>query len=93
MGFGAGNGMRLLRYDAGSVHGASVSYDQKPYRRILMETYGASVHSSPTRRTHAGRAILKQHPDHPGTLGVAISEAVEMAASPTVKASTAWARS
>ena len=63
------------------VYMVRVSYDQKPYRRILMETYGAVVHSSPTRRTHAGRAILEQNPEHPGSLGVAISEAVEVAAS------------
>ena len=63
------------------VYMVRVSYDQKPYRRILMATYGAVVHSSPTRHTHAGRAILERNPDHPGSLGVAISEAVEMAAS------------
>jgi tryptophan synthase beta chain len=62
------------------VYMVRVSYDQKPYRRILMETYGAKVHSSPTRHTHAGKAILDANPDHPGSLGVAISEAVEMAA-------------
>jgi tryptophan synthase beta chain len=61
------------------VYMVRVSYDQKPYRRILMETYGAKVHSSPTRHTHAGKAILDANPDHPGSLGVAISEAVEMA--------------
>jgi tryptophan synthase beta chain len=63
------------------VYMVRVSYDQKPYRRILMETYGAKVHSSPTRRTHAGRAVLDENPDHPGSLGLAISEAVEIAAS------------
>jgi tryptophan synthase beta chain len=63
------------------VYMVRVSYDQKPYRRILMETYGARVHSSPTRRTHAGRTILEENPDHPGSLGIAISEAVEIAAS------------
>ena len=62
------------------VYMVRVSYDQKPYRRILMETYGARVHSSPTRRTQAGRAVLEENPDHPGSLGIAISEAVEMAA-------------
>jgi tryptophan synthase beta chain len=62
------------------VYMVRVSYDQKPYRRILMETYGAKVHSSPTRLTHAGKAILDANPDHPGSLGIAISEAVEMAA-------------
>src|SRR5512136_3120982 len=57
-----------------------VSYVQKPYRRILMETYGATVHASPTDLTNAGRQVLAQHPDSPGSLGIAISEAVEVAA-------------
>ena len=56
------------------------SYDQKPYRRLMMETYGASVHPSPSELTASGRAILAAHPDSPGSLGIAISEAVEMAA-------------
>jgi tryptophan synthase beta chain len=63
------------------VYMVRVSYDQKPYRRIIMETYGAKVHSSPTRHTQAGKAILEANPDHPGSLGIAISEAVEVAAS------------
>ncbi len=57
-----------------------VSYDQKPYRRALMETFGAAVHASPSPLTNAGRAILEQHPDSAGSLGIAISEAVEVAA-------------
>ncbi|MGC1282420.1 MAG: TrpB-like pyridoxal phosphate-dependent enzyme, partial [Streptosporangiaceae bacterium] len=57
------------------------SYDQKPYRKLLMETYGAKVHPSPSKVTNAGRAVLAAHPDSPGSLGIAISEAVEMAAS------------
>ena len=57
-----------------------VSYDQKPYRRALMETYGASCTPSPSNETQAGRAILAQRADHPGSLGIAISEAVEIAA-------------
>ena len=57
-----------------------VSYDQKPYRRALMETYGASCTPSPSDETQAGRAILAQRADHPGSLGIAISEAVEIAA-------------
>jgi tryptophan synthase beta chain len=56
------------------------SYDQKPYRRIMMETFGAVVHPSPSTLTEAGRAILEQHPDSTGSLGIAISEAVEVAA-------------
>jgi tryptophan synthase beta chain len=57
-----------------------VSYDQKPYRRALMETYGARCIPSPSMETQSGRAILAQRPDHPGSLGIAISEAVEVAA-------------
>jgi tryptophan synthase beta chain len=57
-----------------------VSYDQKPYRRALMETYGARCIPSPSTETQAGRAILAQRADHPGSLGIAISEAVETAA-------------
>jgi tryptophan synthase beta chain len=56
------------------------SYDQKPYRRMLMQTYGATVHPSPSDMTNAGRAVLAEHPDSTGSLGIAISEAVEMAA-------------
>jgi tryptophan synthase beta chain len=54
-----------------------VSYNQKPYRRIMMETYGADVHASPSDKTESGRKILKQDPNNPGSLGIAISEAVE----------------
>src|SRR5687768_17255658 len=60
-----------------TVYMVRVSYDQKPYRRIMMETYGAEVHASPTDLTHAGSNILEEHPDSPGSLGIAISEAVE----------------
>lgn len=56
-----------------------VSYDQKPYRRALMETYGAQCHASPSPLTKAGRDILAQFPDTNGSLGIAISEAVEVA--------------
>jgi tryptophan synthase beta chain len=57
-----------------------VSYDQKPYRRSLMETYGAKCVASPSSETQSGRAILAKDPKHPGSLGIAISEAVEVAA-------------
>jgi tryptophan synthase beta chain len=57
-----------------------VSYDQKPYRRALMETYGARCVPSPSMETRSGRAILEKRADHPGSLGIAISEAVEVAA-------------
>jgi tryptophan synthase beta chain len=62
------------------VYMVKVSYQQKPYRRFLMETFGAQVFASPTDRTNAGRAILAENPDSPGSLGIAISEAVEVAA-------------
>src|SRR5690606_22011867 len=58
-----------------------ISYQQKPYRRSLMQVWGAEVIPSPSPRTQAGRAILEQDPDSPGSLGIAISEAVEDAAS------------
>jgi tryptophan synthase beta chain len=57
-----------------------VSHQQKPYRRILMENFGAQVYASPTDRTQAGRAALQQDSDNPGSLGLAISEAVETVA-------------
>jgi tryptophan synthase beta chain len=58
----------------------TVSYNQKPYRRNMMETYGATVHASPTNLTDAGRSILAKDPNSNGSLGIAISEAVEVAA-------------
>jgi len=63
------------------VYMVRVSYDQKPYRRYLMETYGAKVFASPTAMTSFGQAVLAADPDSPGSLGMAISEAVEVAAS------------
>ena len=62
------------------VYMVKVSYNQKPYRRMMMETYGAKVHASPTDHTNAGRAILAKDPNSPGSLGIAISEAIERAA-------------
>src|SRR5512143_2115571 len=83
---GAGQWGSSLAF-AGSLFGIDVtvfqvrvSYDQKPYRRALMETYGARCIASPSNETNAGRAILAQRADHPGSLGIAISEAVEVAA-------------
>jgi tryptophan synthase beta chain len=58
----------------------AASYQQKPYRRSMMEVFGATVHSSPSTLTAAGRAVLADDADSPGSLGIAISEAVEMAA-------------
>ncbi|GAB1389566.1 MAG: tryptophan synthase beta chain [Rubrivivax sp.] len=63
-----------------TVFQVRVSYDQKPYRRALMETYGAKCVASPSNETQYGRAILEKSPNHPGSLGMAISEAVEIAA-------------
>jgi tryptophan synthase beta chain len=57
-----------------------ISYQQKPYRRSMMQAYGATVHASPTNLTDAGRSILAQDPENMGSLGIAISEAVEVAA-------------
>ena len=62
------------------VYMVRVSYNQKPYRRALMETYGAKCVASPSAETQSGRAILEKNRDHPGSLGIAISEAVEVAA-------------
>jgi tryptophan synthase beta chain len=80
---GAGQWGSALAH-AGAMFGIEVkvymvraSYDQKPYRRIMMETYGASVVASPSMETDAGRAVLAEHPNSTGSLGIAISEAVE----------------
>jgi tryptophan synthase beta chain len=62
------------------VYMVRVSYDQKPYRRIMMKTYGAQIVASPSNLTEAGRRILAESPDSPGSLGIAISEAIEDAA-------------
>ncbi len=63
-----------------TVYMVKVSYEQKPYRRMLMEAWGAECFPSPTDKTNSGRAILEQDPDSPGSLGIAISEAMEDAA-------------
>jgi tryptophan synthase beta chain len=80
---GAGQWGSALAF-AGAVFGLEVkvymvraSYDQKPYRRVLMETYGASVVASPSPDTEYGRGVLAEKPDHSGSLGLAISEAIE----------------
>lgn len=72
---------------AGSMFGLEIevfmvriSYDQKPYRRAFMETFGATCHASPSNLTESGRKILAENPDNTGSLGIAISEAVEVAA-------------
>jgi len=61
------------------VYMVKISYNQKPYRRLMMETWGAKCIASPSDKTNAGREILKADPDSPGSLGIAISEAVEAA--------------
>ncbi len=61
------------------VYMVKVSFEQKPYRRAMMEVWGADVFASPTDMTESGRAVLAEDPDCPGSLGIAISEAVEMA--------------
>lgn len=83
---GAGQWGSALAF-AGSLFGVEVkvfmvkvSYNQKPYRKIMMESYGAKVIPSPSEETNSGRKILTENPEHPGSLGVAISEAVEVAA-------------
>ncbi len=83
---GAGQWGSSLSF-AGSLFGLDVtvfqvrvSYDQKPYRRALMETYGAKCVPSPSNQTAFGRSVLAKDPNHPGSLGIAISEAVEIAA-------------
>jgi tryptophan synthase beta chain len=83
---GAGQWGSSLAF-AGSLFGLDVtvfqvrvSYDQKPYRRALMETYGARCIASPSPETQFGRSVLEKDPKHPGSLGIAISEAVEVAA-------------
>ncbi len=63
-----------------TVFQVRVSYDQKPYRRAVMETYGGRCVASPSNETQYGRQVLAERPDHPGSLGIAISEAVEIAA-------------
>jgi len=63
------------------VYMVKVSYEQKPYRRMLMHTWGAECIPSPSKMTQSGRDVLAEHPDSPGSLGIAISEAVEDAVS------------
>jgi len=82
---GAGQWGSSLAF-AGALYGLEVqvfmvrvSYNQKPYRRALMESYGARCIASPSNETESGRAILARDPRHPGSLGIAISEAVEVA--------------
>jgi tryptophan synthase beta chain len=83
---GAGQWGSALAFAAGlfglqcKVYMVKVSYQQKPYRRVMMETWGAQVVASPSPDTQAGKKVLEQDPESPGSLGIAISEAVEDAA-------------
>src|SRR5690242_8103318 len=63
-----------------TVYMVKASFEQKPYRRSMIQTYGAEVFASPSNRTQSGQKVLGEHPDSPGSLGIAISEAVEDAA-------------
>lgn len=82
---GAGQWGMALSYAAkyfgidAAVYQVKVTYNQKPYRSIAMETYGASVTASPSMSTRAGKDVLTKNPLHPGSLGIAISEALELA--------------
>ncbi len=68
-------------FDIGcTVFMVRISFDQKPYRRTVMETYGGKVHPSPSPMTEYGKKVLAETPDTPGSLGIAISEAIEVAA-------------
>ncbi len=84
---GAGQWGAALSYAAKAfglelaVYMVKVSYHQKPYRRSIMQTFGAQVIASPSMSTRAGRKILTEHPNYQGSLGTAISEAVELAMS------------
>ncbi len=82
---GAGQWGASLAYAAklfgleAAVYQVRISYEQKPYRKSIMQTFGAQVTPSPSMSTRAGKNILTAHPNHPGSLGTAISEAVELA--------------
>lgn len=79
--WGSALSMACAMFDLGlEVYMVGISYRQKPYRRMLMETYGATVYSSPSSVTETGKRYLAENPDHPGSLGLAISEASEAAA-------------
>ena len=76
---------RMMGIDL-AVYMVKISYNQKPYRRSIMQTYGAEVIASPSMSTKAGRKIITDHPNYQGSLGTAISEAVELAlATPNCK--------
>ena len=79
--WGAALAMACAMFDIEcEVWQVAASYDQKPYRRMMIETFGATVHRSPSTLTEAGKRYLAEDPNHTGSLGIAISEAVEVAA-------------
>ena len=84
---GAGQWGAALSYAAkvfgleAAVYQVKISYNQKPYRRSIMQTFGATVTASPSMSTRAGKDILTAHPNYQGSLGTAISEAIELAMS------------
>ena len=79
--WGSALSMACNFFDLGcEVYMVRVSYNQKPFRRFVMESYGGSVYASPSDRTESGRSLLADDSEHPGSLGIAISEAVEVAA-------------
>jgi tryptophan synthase beta chain len=75
MGSSAGIRCQSLRVEA-AVYQVKISYEQKPYRRSIMQTFGAQVTASPSMSTRAGKNILTAHPNYQGSLGTAISEAL-----------------
>ena len=76
--WGSALAMACKMFDLGcEVYMVRISYDQKPFRRFVMESYGAEVYASPSPRTQSGQGILAANPDHPGSLGIAISEGIE----------------
>ena len=91
---GAGQWGAALSYAAkvfgleAAVYQVKISYEQKPYRRSIMQTFGAQVTPSPSMSTRAGKNILTKYPNHQGSLGTAISEAIELQIQEDIKAKT-----
>jgi tryptophan synthase beta chain len=78
--WGSALAMACSMFDLGcEVYMVRVSYDQKPFRRFVMESFGADVYPSPSPHTQSGAQILSENPDHPGSLGIGISEGIEAA--------------
>lgn len=78
--WGSALSMACHFFDVGcEVYMVRISYNQKPYRRYVIETYGGEVYASPSDRTAVGRKLLAENPDHPGALGIAVSEGIEAA--------------